>query len=314
MATAIEKLGYLTVGHVKLGKHGANTGSVKLQVHDGDTISVEALGNFGIRFLGIDAPEVSFTLPGKTSFTPIDNPKWETFLSDPFAGALAPFSPAIDPGLATFLQNRVGPGCATNHADHADLAEKKLVALISEDMQMLAKDTTTFAFFLTFAYEITDSYGRLLCFVNCDKADLPRPVTYNERLLQLGMVSPYFMWPNIDPFKKESSIDKAVPKPETLAAVANKDNLGKARKWVKEARTNGLGTFNTNTPLKLEPFELRYLSRRVPPNRWVIDLTKSDSTLLKPQNYFTIPYAEDRLFVDKHYVPLFVKHDWKEEG
>ncbi len=47
----------------------ARAGSVRQQIHDGDTINVKASGNFGVPFLGLDAPVVSFTLPGETAFT-----------------------------------------------------------------------------------------------------------------------------------------------------------------------------------------------------------------------------------------------------
>lgn|GEM_PF-4417157 len=48
MAKAIETLKTLKVGHFGLGQHGDAPGSVRQQVHDGDTINVRALGNFGV--------------------------------------------------------------------------------------------------------------------------------------------------------------------------------------------------------------------------------------------------------------------------
>jgi hypothetical protein len=54
------------IGHAQLGRHGQGMGSVSQQVHDGDTVTVEAVGNVGVRFLGVDAPEVSVPLPGRT--------------------------------------------------------------------------------------------------------------------------------------------------------------------------------------------------------------------------------------------------------
>ena len=56
----------LKVGRVALGAHGDVPGSVRQQTHDGDTVIVDPDGNLGVRFLGVDAPEVSFTLPGST--------------------------------------------------------------------------------------------------------------------------------------------------------------------------------------------------------------------------------------------------------
>jgi len=50
------------------------------------------------------------------------------------------------------------------------------------------------------------------------------------------------------------------------------------------------GTVDLTDPLRLLPFEVRYLGRRTPPDRWVIDLSKNDSVLLKPLSY---PRPED---------------------
>lgn len=51
MAKAIEALDSgLTVGHTGLGYHGKGIGGARQQVHDGDTINVRAIGDFGIRF------------------------------------------------------------------------------------------------------------------------------------------------------------------------------------------------------------------------------------------------------------------------
>jgi len=54
------------VGHARLGRFGQQRGSIAQQVHDGDTVTLEAEGNLGVRFLGIDAPEVSVPLPPGT--------------------------------------------------------------------------------------------------------------------------------------------------------------------------------------------------------------------------------------------------------
>lgn len=47
MAKAIEQIQKLTAGHVGPGAARRSIGSAKQQVHDGDTITVRALGNFG---------------------------------------------------------------------------------------------------------------------------------------------------------------------------------------------------------------------------------------------------------------------------
>jgi hypothetical protein len=62
--------------------------------------------------------------------------------------------------------------------------------------------------------------------------------------------------------------------------------------------------------LRLLPFELRYLSSRKPPHRWVIDLSANDAKLLAPELYYTIENPEDRLFVPDEYRELFESAGW----
>lgn len=68
MAQAIEQLrNGLRIGHVRLGAFGDGVGSPRQQVHDGDTITAQAIGNLGVRFLGVDAPEVSQGTAGQVA-------------------------------------------------------------------------------------------------------------------------------------------------------------------------------------------------------------------------------------------------------
>ena len=74
MAKAIEQSGSgLTIGHAALGLYGDGIGNVRQQVHDGDTVNVRAAGNFGVRLLGVDAPEISFTLPPEDRFAQLSD-------------------------------------------------------------------------------------------------------------------------------------------------------------------------------------------------------------------------------------------------
>ena len=143
---------------------------------------------------------------------------------------------------------------------------------------------------------------------------LPRtPDSYNERMLQLGMSSPYFIWPNVNPFRPAQSVTAAVPDPANIGQVPNgSSGLGPARQWAQHARQQQLGIFDASDPLQLEPFELRLLARRRPPPRWVIDLS-SANVLPRPNNYRTIPDSENRLFIPPEYVPLFVQNGWQQE-
>lgn len=84
----------------------------------------------------------------------------------------------------------------------------------------------------------------------------------------------------------------------------NDKTLSLARRWVREARERNIGIFDESNPLRLEPFEVRFLAQRCPPNRWVIDLSKNDNILIKPQKYYTIPNTENRLFIPSEYLSL----------
>jgi endonuclease YncB( thermonuclease family) len=317
MARAVEQLASgLAVGHFGLGLRGGVAGTVRQQVHDGDTINARALGNFGIRFLGVDTPEISLPLPGGRAFIGISNARWEAFLTDPFDAALPSFSPALEVGLLAHLQTRTGAGAALNHARHAAAAEDGLEEEVENDVAVLGETEETFRFFLAFAHEVMDRYGRLLAYINRDQPSqdqpAPRPKTYNERLLTRGLASPYFIWPNINPFRKQNSLREAVPAPGSAATVADSERtLTEARQAVQQARLAGEGIFADGDPLRLEAFEVRYLASRRPPARWVIDLSKNEDVLIRPQEYHTVPNAEDRLFIPDEFVPLFVDRGWR---
>jgi hypothetical protein len=110
-----------------LGRRGQQRGSVAQQVHDGDTVTTEATGNLGVRFLGLDAPEVSAPLPGtRLPFVDLDDARWEQVLADPFSPELDPMDPPLDGELQQQLAGRVGPGTAANHARLAEAATKAL--------------------------------------------------------------------------------------------------------------------------------------------------------------------------------------------
>ncbi len=317
MASAIEQLpSGLTIGHAQLGMHGAQQGTINQQVHDGDTVTTLLDGNLGIRFLGVDAPEVSFTLPGHEGFMPISNPAWEPFLTDPFAASLPPFAPPLAAELHAFLTGRVGSGTAANHARLGTAASGALRDLVRADAAALGQTEATFQFFCAFAHEVMDGFGRLLCFLNRQQPSAtdpgPRPRSYNERMLQAGWVVPYFIWPNIDPFRRHGSLIDAVPQPGTANTLAEQQGgaLQVARRFVRDARAQHLGLFEQADPLRLLPFELRFLARRTPPERWVIDLGRDDDTLIAPQAYFQVAAPEDRLFIPPEYVPLFAEKGW----
>jgi endonuclease YncB( thermonuclease family) len=315
MAKAIEQFDSgLIVGHVGLGQHGTTIGSVRQQVHDGDTITVRAIGNFGIRFLGVDAPEISFTLPGSNSFTSLGNTKWEAFFANWYDEEThGAFSPPLQQGLREHLKARVVAGVALNHDHHAKAAQTALEDEVLKDMQVLGQTKEDVQFFLAFAFEIMDRYGRMLCFINREQPDPnvpePRPPSYNERLLTQAWVLPYFIWPNVNPFRKAKSVLDAVIPPGTANQI-NDPQFQAARAAFRAAREQHKGIYDAQGPLLLEPFEVRFLAQRRAPNRWIIDLSQPESWLINPQNYFSVTNPEDRLFVPEEYVPLFVHRGW----
>jgi hypothetical protein len=189
--------------------------------------------------------------------------------------------------------------------------------MIDDDIQALGVDAATFRFFMAFAHEVTDAYGRLLCYLNRDQPHEPppRPKSYNERLLAAGLVLPYFIWPNLDPYKRPRAIVDAVPFPGSLTPVGVPEPeatqlLQEARASVRAARANHLGVFEQHDPLQLEPFELRFLARRKPPDRFVVDLSSPGDAILEANEYPGIA-PEDRLFVPAEFLALWESRGWK---
>lgn len=290
--------------------------SLNAAVADGDTIGVHIAGSGSVRFLGIDTPEKSFALPGSAGMRRLDSAEWEAYLTDPFLPQFGPFD--LDIQLVNHLRTRIGAGAGINHHLHGGNAEQALIALIQSDMTALGQNLNTFGFFLAFSFEVFDIYGRLLAFINRNQpianTPSPRPLSFNERQLEAGSALPYFIWPNIDPFRDSTLLD-AVIAPGTANTIAQTTSaLRRARDYVRQARTNGLGLFNSANPLRFEAFEVRYLGRREPPNRAVIDLSRNDDVILRPQSYFRIPNPEDRLFIPAAFVPLFAARGWRLEG
>lgn len=323
----------LTTATVALGENKGLAGTIEHEVHDGDTIKVRG-DNFGVRFLGIDTPEISLEFPypkakkdpkeKRPLFPPLTDPIWEDFLGAPFDDKWGPIK--LDPALQAHLASRIkrAPGAAINQFRWATKARDFLLNEVQTDMEELKQTEATFRFFLLFANEITDRYGRFLSYIrpdqpelkklraglktNAEKAKHPYKTTYNQRLVDGGWARPYFIWPNLDPFRVKPLAQAAMP-PGALQRLT-RDELKDTRDAVRTARAKGTGCYAPKDGLKLEPFELRFLARRQPPSRWVIDLSKDDNKLIPPHEYYTVPNLEDRLFVDEDYLPLFTTRGW----
>jgi len=301
-----------------MGVRRRNDGSVQSldeAVPDGDTVGVQLNGTGSVRFLGVDTAEKSFDHP-LGGAQRLDGQPWEQFLTDPFAPGLP--ASTLEQPLVDYLRGRVGAGAASNHHRHAVAAGEALKKLIQDDMTALGQSPDQFGFFLSFSYEVFDTFGRFLAFVNRNQPNAnvpgPRPDSYNERMLKAGQTLPYIIWPNVNPFREADAVTDAVLVPGTENAVAETGDLKKARDFVKNARAAGVGVFDPADPLRFEAFEIRYLGRGEPPNRAVIDLSKNDGVMLRPQSYFRIPHPEDRLFIPSEFVPLFAARGWRLEG
>ena len=319
MARAIVRINNLTRGFVMLGRRGQGRGTPKQQTSDGDTISVETDGNFSIRFLGIDSPEKRFPLPDNANrFIRLDDLLWMDYLCGPFSAEansqFGEFEPEIECGLREYLQGKLDSTSGQNHYEHALVAEDALEEFIISDMDELNQDEDEFGFFLAFAHEIMDGYGRLLAYVNRNQpSSVNRPKSLNERLLVSGKVLPYFIWPNVDPFRGRSGglVNAVPPAGEAKVWAEDSRSLSEARDSVRAARCRTLGVFREDNPLQLESFEVRYLGRRNPPSRWLVDLTSESEKLIAPQDYYTVEHPEDRLFIPTEYIPLWVESGWK---
>ena len=96
------------------------------------------------------------------------------------------------------------------------------------------------------------------------------------------------------------------------ALIKGAGKLKSARDAVASARAQGLGIFNLADPLRVMPFELRFLSRKKGPERYVINLSDVGSHfLLDPSLYYTIPNPEDRLHIPPEYLTIFKAFGWE---
>lgn len=288
-------------------------GSVRQIVGDGDTVNVSSAANFPIRFLAIDTPESSLVAPDTGRFASTDSPVFQRLLADPFGAEFDPIAD-LDPALFDHIAARASPDAAAIHHAYAKDAEDALEALILEDKAALGSDQ----FFLAFAYDALDFFGRLLAYVHPDQPDTPREdraQSYNARMLATGLAAPYFIFPNVDPFRATGSplaAAAAATDPETILNAA--PNLRAARALVAGARAAERGVFDPARAIPFDAFEFRFLARRAPPSRWVIDLARNERRLLPPQRYIEVPRLEDRLFVPEEFVPLFEATGWKRDG
>ena len=317
---ALEANGPLKKGHFKLAMWGAKRGTPGQVVHDGDTVGLNTALNFSSRFLGVDTPEISFTIRTKDDFVPVGSPKWVTFWT---SGEWK--NMPLKAALRKHLIGRIGDGSkvAANHDKLAKQAKATLTQLIEADLARSGKTGDKrgeFEFFLAFSYEFLDQYGRMLCYLNAERSvfsapEEANPLSYNERLLATGAAVPYFIFPNLQPFLGGQPFAAASLAPKAFwKSIKGATRLQQARAAVANARSTGQGVFAPSDRLILLPYELRYLARAGSqgPDRFVIDLGQAGGNKIsKPEKYFSIARIEDRLFIAKEFMPLFVLNGWQ---
>ena len=321
MGKALFKAGSLVRGFGKISEGS----SVKQAIHDGDTVSVVADGSFSIRFLGVDTPEVSLAYPNLDNdpdggkWISISNEKFQIYLTKPFDSQYPDsqtYKDNLGSDLVDYLEPKLNANTAKNHHDLAMKAQRELESIVGADVQERENQNIKFRFFMAFAFEILDRYGRFLCYLDRDNNAQERlgRISYNEKMLQTGFAAPYFIWPNLNPFIKSGSIVEAVPDINNFQVTINKSKrLRDARDFVKKARELEIGIFEKDNPLLLLPSELRYLARRGLPDRYVLDMSKARPKLIPPIRYHEIENIEDRLFIPEEYVPLFKERGYEDE-
>ncbi len=246
------------IGRSLLGLRGSRVGSIRQLVHDGDTLNVRLPGNIGLRFLGIDSPEVSFPLPGYPAFVSLNNSQWDAF----FASGRWHEGLRLPAHLLHHLKDRLQDRAevAQNHARHAKRAERNLEAVMLADFEKSSRPPEEYALFMAFAYEFLDATGRLLSYIHADRSNFDDPteaqkiaeLSYNERQLIDGTALPYFIWPNIQPFLSQNPFAPENLRPDVFwKNVEASAKLRKARKSVAAARKAGLGVFDPSDPLLL---------------------------------------------------------------
>lgn len=210
-----------------------------------------------------------------------------------------------------------GAAAAVNHRVHAKVAEDALERMITADCAALyGGDLAAMQFHLAYGNDVFDRYGRLLAHVNVSAADRDRrPPDYNMRLAAEGWATPYFIWPNIQPFLGLPLLQAAMSPADFEAALSADDGharrLRDARAAVAAARSAGQGIYTPGNRLVIEASELRMLTGRRLPSRRVIDLRDPAGVLLPPTAYLDIPNAEDRLFIPPEFDPLFAARGWR---
>jgi hypothetical protein len=162
----------------------------------------------------------------------------------------------------------------------------------------------------------------MLCYISKGEwlgGEQENNLTYNEMMLEQGAAVPHFIFPNTDGFRnafeENYSLLESIPnvtnnKEAFYQFMQNDKCLQKAIGLVKEARKLSNSVWNKDKPLKLLPFELRFLQRRDAPDRYVMNLSSRAPKIYPPKRYYEIPIEEDRFFIPSDYIPLFTERGY----
>jgi hypothetical protein len=184
-------------------------------------------------------------------------------------------------------------------------------------MATFGMDGAAFLFFLAFAGDVMDRYGRLLGYIqptsrpadhpgrpaaglvqraDAEKRDGSARISYCPTLTRGG---------RIRPSSTRSRHRVRRRRPQALM-----------RRWARRGsrwrtRQQQIGLLEPGQPLRLLAFELRLPSRQQPPDRWLIDLSSDSDALIPPQSYPRVALPEDRQFIPAEFVPLRIGKGWQ---
>ena len=201
-----------------------------------------------------------------------DEPAWQAFLDDPFAPDLPPIS------LSEALRDHLAPPPRKDERGeslprHAEAAARGLEAEIAADLAATGKAPEDLHLRVLFEREPLDAYGRMLGWISVEDTGDWRPADLQppdddqgpgDALLHLAQRRPL-------PLRSEAALSRAGAGQRRPHFASTDEKLAQAREWYKSNREAGVGVFDPEDPLLLQPFELRYLAQRRAPDRWVID-------------------------------------------
>ena len=80
----------------------------------------------------------------------------------------------------------------------------------------------------------------------------PRPFSYNERMLEAGKTSPYFIWPNINPFQRAPQsgpvITPVTPATAVVSRIKSSNNVTNFSGVCARIDERGLNPFAAKLP------------------------------------------------------------------